>query len=301
MTATQPTPRRASSGQSPVLNTQPRTPISEITGKGAGLPNRYLLHAVEGFGKTSFGANTIRPIFIQTKGETGLDTLIDSGVIAETPHFPGACQTWDELRGCIETLLVDPHEFRTLVIDTVNGCERLCHEDVCRREFDGEWGDKGFGGYQRGAEVSLAPWLELLADLDKLRIVRKMTILGLAHTKVENFKNPEGPDFDRYQPDMNKKTWGLTHKWADVVLFGNFETTMTAVKTDKKTGASKGKGMGGQHRILYTERHAAYDAKNRLNLPPEIDMGENAAEAWTSFITAVKAGRLINQEVVTNG
>ena len=109
----------------------------------------------------------------------------------------------------------------------------------------------------------------------------------LCHTKVKPFKNPEGPDYDRYQPDVHEKTWGLSHKWADCVMFGNFEVTVQVDKSDAK----KGKGTGGACRLMYTERHAAYDAKNRLGLAPEIEMGSSPAEAWQNFVGAIKAGR----------
>ena len=266
--------------------------ISEITGKGSGLPNRYILHAVEGWGKTSFGAQTPKPIFIQTGGETGLETLIDAGRLPEIPHFPPV-QSWEELLGAIETLTVEEHSFRTLVLDTKNGAEALCHQFICARDFSNEWGNRGFGSYNKGYEVSLPEWNSFLMKLDRLRTERKMTIFLLCHTKVKPFKNPEGPDYDRYQPDVHEKTWGLSHKWADCVLFGNFEVT---VQTDK-ADAKKGKGTGGAYRLMYTERHAAYDAKNRLGLPEVIEMGDSPASAWSNFMAAVKAGR----ETQTNG
>jgi hypothetical protein len=267
-----------------------RPSISEITGRGSGLPNRYILHAVEGWGKTSFGAHTPKPIFIQTGGETGLETLIDAGRLPEVPHFP-AVPTWEELLGAIETLTVDEHPFRTAVIDTMNGAEALCHKFICDRDFDGEWGNKGFGSYNKGYEVALPEWTLFLNALDRLRIERKMTVIALTHTKVKPFRNPEGADYDRYQPDVHEKTWGLSHKWADCVLFGNFDVT---VQTDK-ADAKRGKGTGGKFRMMYTERSASYDAKNRLGLAPEIEMGNSAAEAWAAFMTAVKAGREIQK------
>ncbi len=264
----------------------PKLGLSAVKTAGSGLPNRYILHAVEGWGKTSFGAQTPKPIFIQTRGETGLETLIDAKQLPETPHFPEV-QDWNSLLGAIDVLITEPHDYRTLITDTVNGGERLCHEHVCQRDFAGDWTDRGFMGYQRGFEVALADWREFLGKLDRLRVERRMAIMMLCHTKVATFKNPEGPDYDRYQPDCNPKTWALTHKWADVVLFGNFEVI---VQTDK-AGAKKGKGSGGQQRMLYTERHASYDAKNRLGLPEEVDMGNSAAEAWANFIQAIKTGR----------
>jgi hypothetical protein len=279
--------------QAPSFLIQNKRPsLSTVTGKGSGLPNRYILHGVEGWGKTTFGAKFPSPIFIQTRQETGLDTLIDAGRLPDIPHFPGEAGSWSELLGMIDALIEDEHSYRTFVLDTLNGAERLCHEAVCDREFDGIWGDKGFGGYQRGFEVSLSDWRVFLGKLDRLRNERKMTIILLCHTKVATFKNPEGPDYDRYQPDCNAKTWGLTHKWSDVVLFGNYEVVVSGGTTGDK--AKKGKAFG-QTRMMYTERHASYDAKNRLGLPAEIEMGSTPDEGWQNFAAAVRAGRATAQ------
>ncbi len=275
-------PRSARSG--PPIPTG-KFSIADITGKGSGLPNRTVLHGVEGWGKTSFAAQTVKPIFLETKGETGLETLVDNGRLPEVPHFP-ELQTWSDVLAAIDFLSVGEHNFRTLALDTLNGAERLCHEHVCARDFGGDWTEKGFIGYQRGPEVALADWREFLAKLDTLRATRRMAIMLLCHTKVQTFKNPEGPDYDRYQPDCNTKTWSLTHKWADVVLFGNYEVTIVGGSTGDN--AKKGKGKGGQRRMLYTERHASYDAKNRLGLPEEVEMGNSSAEAWANFLKALK-------------
>lgn len=226
-------------------------------------------------------------MFLQTRGETGLETLIDANQLPETSHFPCA-ETWLDLLKQIDLLTNEEHDFKALALDVINGAERLCHEEVCRREFNNDWGEKGFTSYQKGYDVALTDWLDLLSRLDKLREQKRMGIMLLCHTKVKNFKNPEGPDYDRYAPDMNDKTWGLTHKWADAILFGNFETFVAGGSDD---GKRKGKGKGGADRFLYTTHTAAYDAKNRLGLPPDINMGENPAEGWANFKAAIIAGR----------
>jgi hypothetical protein len=259
--------------------------LADVTGKASGLPNRYILHGCEGVGKTSFAAHAPSPIFIQTRGETGLDTLIDAGRLPETPHFP-ACQTWDELLGVIATLIESDHQYKTLVIDTLNGGQNLCFDEVTRRDFKNEPGEKGFLGYGRGPEVATTDWRNLLATLDELREKRRMAILCLCHTRVKPFRNPEGADYDRFAPDMHEKIWGQSHKWADAVLFMNFETFV-----DQPDKAKKGKATSSQMRLLYTERHAAYDAKNRMGLPPEIEMGASGQESWNIFKAALIAGR----------
>lgn len=257
--------------------------LARVKTAGQRLPNRVVLHGVEGVGKTSFGANAPAPIFLMARGETGLETLIDAGQLPETPHFPEV-QDWNTATQALEALRTLDHEYKTVVLDTLNGFERLCHEHVCQVNFNGDWSEKGFSGYMRGYEVALPEWRLFLSALDRIREERRCSILCLAHTKVATFKNPEGPDYDRYTVDMHTKTWGLTHKWADMVLFATFH-----VETEKQSGRVK--GVGGQQRILYTERHASYDSKNRHGLPEEIDFGTSGTQAWSNFIAALQVGR----------
>lgn len=187
--------------------------------------------------------------------------------------------------GILDALETGEHKHKVLIIDTIGNAERLCHEHVCNVEYNGEWGKKGFANYQQGFDVALAEWRLFLAALDRLRDKRGMALLLIAHTKVETFKNPEGADYDRYVPDVHKKTWALTHRWTDAVLFANFY-----VHVEQEKG-ERAKGHGGQQRILYTEYHAAYEAKNRFGLPPEIDMGNSGAEAWNNLKTAMAEAR----------
>ena len=258
--------------------------LAEITTKGSGLPGRYVFYGPEGCGKTSLGAFMPKPIFIQTAGETGLDTLIDAGRLHDVPHFPGGFQVWGELLAAIDLLTNTEHDYKTLVIDTFNGAERLCHEFTRRQHYSDD--EQKFAAFQEGASTAMGAWREFLSSIDNLRETRRMTIACMCHSKVAGFKNPEGPDFDRYTTDMHKYTWSLTQKWADAVLFINFETF-----TKKEKGDAKHKGAGGQRRVMYCERHAAFDAKNRFGLPQEIDLGDSPQEAWSAFSAALKEGR----------
>jgi hypothetical protein len=221
-----------------------------------------------------------------TRSETGLLTLIDAGQVPETVHFPELA-TWVDLLAAIDALTTEPHDYRTLVIDTLNGAERLCHEHVCQRDFGGNWGRDGFTAYMTGYDVALAEWRRFLDALDRLRATRCMSILALAHTKITPFRNPEGADYDhRYTVDLHHKTWSLTHMRADLVLFANF-----VAHVDARKGDGKSKAKGRSRRVIYTTRTAAYDAKNRHGLPEQLDAGHSAAEAWAKFVAALQAGK----------
>jgi hypothetical protein len=268
-----------------MINQTKTMSLAGVSAGGSGLPNRCILHGVEGVGKTSFGACAPRPIVVMTRGETGLLTLIDSGQVPETPHFPEAA-SWEDLLAIVEVLTYESHEYRTLVIDALNGSERLCHECVCRRDFEGRWGRDGFTSFMAGYEVALADWRAFLDALDMLRARRRMSILMLAHSKIGTYRNPEGSDYDRYTVDLHAKTWSVTHKWADIVLFANFVAHVDAKKSD-----AKGKARGGSRRLIYTTRTASHDAKNRHGLPEVIDAGSSAAEAWANFVAALQAAK----------
>jgi hypothetical protein len=250
-------------------------------------PPRLILNAVEGFGKTTFGAFSPKPVILMARGETGYQTLLSKGKV---PDVPGAyIDTWPQLLATVEDLRTSEHDRKTVVLDASGGFERLMHEDVTRRYFDGDPGPKGFLSYHKGFEVAVNDWIQLLAALERLRAERKMMVIFLSHCKIKPFKNPLGEDFDRFSADVHEKTWGPTHKWSDAALFGNFFTTV-----QKNKGDTKGKGTGGTIRVVYTERRDAYDAKNRYGMDEMIrlpkgdgtqsDGSQNFATIWQQII-----------------
>lgn len=260
--------------------------LDRIATTGKKLPPRIILYAPPKWGKTSFGAMSTKPIFLMTRGEDGLQTLIDSKQLDDTPHFQDQATTWNELLLAIDSLVVHDHDYKTFVLDTLDGGQRLAFEAVCQDKFKGDWAD--FDSWARGPKASIAHFIELTKRLDRLRAAKGMAIVLLCHVSVEKFTNPEGPDYDRYQPNIDRKyVWPELKGWADMILFGNFETHVS--KDNPKD--RKGKADGGQTRMLYTEHTAAFDAGNRHGLPAEIELGATPQEAWQNFQSALKGAK----------
>jgi hypothetical protein len=248
-----------------------------------------IFYGVPGVGKTSMAANAKEPVFLTDPSEDGITTLKNFGrVPSAIPQI--TAHSWADVLGTIDSLATEEHPHKTLVMDAMGGFERLCHEEVCTRDFRGEWGDKGFASYHKGYQVALADWRLLLNALDRVRD-KGMQVILLAHSSVKNFKNPEGDDYDRYIPDVHQSTWQLTHKWADLVGFMQYVTVVD----------DKGKASGGQDRIMLTEYHPAYDAKNRFGLPAEIEMGDSGKAAWTNLATAMMAQLKNGKDGNSNG
>jgi len=261
--------------------------LDEISREAKPKPSAIICNGNAGIGKTSVGAATIRPVFLIDDQEDGINTLKTSALVdAKIPVLPPATE-WSHVIGQLDALAVQDHEFGTLVVDTLGGMERLCHTFICDRDFGGNWGEKGFTSYAKGYEVALPEWRRFLSALDRLRQKRGMMIFGISHSLVRPFKNPTGEDYDRYVADMHRKTWAITEKWADIILFLNY-----FVAIDKgKTGRERPKGKGGKSRIMHTEYEAAFDAKNRHNLPATIEMGGSGGEAWCNLVSAIKSGK----------
>jgi len=222
---------------------------------------RILLYATEGVGKSTFAASAPSPIFLCPE---------DGTAHLDVARFPEP-ESWADVRAAVATLRTEPHDYKTFVVDTLDWIEPLCWAHVCKQGKRTSIEDFGFG---KGYVAALDEWRAFVADLDRLRAERKMQIILLAHAIVRTFKNPDGEDFDRYNLKIHEKAAGLFKEWSDVVLFANHETY-----TSKINGREKGISTGA--RVMHTERRAAFDAKNRYNMPDTLPL------SYTEFDNAV--------------
>jgi hypothetical protein len=106
----------------------------------------------------------------------------------------------------------------------------------------------------------------VLTVADKL-IAKGVHVVLVAHSIVKRTSPPDENDgYDRYELKLTKNTGPLVKEWADAILFFNFKTKLVE-GADGRT-----KGVGGKERVMYAQRAAAYDAKNRFGLPESMPM-----------------------------
>lgn len=248
-----------------------RMKLSNVVTGPIAKPPRILLYGVDGIGKTTFAANAPAPIILGTE---------DGTAKLPTPRFPEP-RSWMEAIAALDELAAAEHDYRTVAIDTLDWLEPLCWEHVCAGKVQKNGRpvesieDIGYG---KGYLVALDEWRVLLSKLDHLRNSRGMLPILIAHSWIRPFRNPEGEDFDRFEIKLHAKAAGLIREWADVVLFATHEQY-----THEINGRSKGISTGA--RIMYTERQAAFDAKNRHHLPPTLPLD------WNSLQDAMDAGQ----------
>ena len=262
--------------------------LSQVTTKPKAKPAAIVLAGPPGVGKSSLAGNIPGALALPCGNEDTWELLKSTGAVPESlPVFPTPIQSWQHMLEVVNELTTTDHGHKAHIVDTINVIEQFRNQHVCDRDYAGNWGkDKGFEMFDQGPRAGMADWRQLLCAFDKMRVARDVRVILLAHIEVRPFRNPEGADYDRYAVGLHKTTWALTHGWADAVLFANY---FTAVDVDEKTKRAKGKG--GRERVLHTVYSPAYDAKNRFNLPEEIDMGDSGAEAWGNLAKAIVAGR----------
>ena len=220
-------------------------------------PRRTLMYGVHGVGKSTFGSMADRPVFIQT--EDGLGNI-------ECERFPVASKYADAIAALGE-LYTEPHEYRTVVVDSLDWLERLIWADVCEKRGVESIEDIGYG---KGYVFALTNWREVLQGLDALRNERGMNVILIAHAQIERFANPETDTYDRYSPRLQKLASALVQEWCDEVFFATYRihTKTTNEGFDRK----RVQGIGTGERIIRTTERPAHVAKNRLSLPDEFPL-----------------------------
>lgn len=224
-------------------------------------PPRFVVYGTHGIGKSTFAASAPAPVFIQT--EDGLGTI-------DTSAFPLATDI-SQVYEAIGTLLSEPHEFQTVVLDSLDWLENLI---VRKIESTHDAKDLAYG---RAAVLAAEEWRQVLAGFNALRNDRSMAVIFLSHCQIKRFDSPEVEPFDRYMLKLQDRSSALVQEWADAVLFANFKTFVQ--KADVGFNKTVSRGVTTGERVLYCTESPSRLAKNRFGLPDELPLAWGALQA----------------------
>lgn len=240
--------------------------LASLTRNSKPKPARVLVYGVSGVGKSSLAASAPAPVFLPT--EDGLGKLpVDS--------FP-LLKSWTDVYDALVSLHTGDHDFRTVVIDSLDWLEPLIWSEVVAQN---KWESIETPGYGKGYAAALDLWRIYIDWLNALRDDRGMQIVQIAHCDIKRFDSPESEPYDRYLVKLQSKAAALMMEHSDAVLFANYRVSTT--KSDVGFGQKKVRAVGSGDRVLYTAERPAFNAKNRYGLPDSISLPKD--KPWSAL------------------
>jgi hypothetical protein len=212
---------------------------------------RVMVYAGAGVGKSTFGSKLPKPVFIDY--DHGVDDV-------NVDRIPGP-KTWAESMALIRAVAADPMGYKSLVLDTVDPLEEQAIEHILHQTGKKSLADFDFGaGYNAVAQE----WKLLLAELD---VARKngMLVCLLGHAIIRQAQDPQLGAYDQFTSQLGKKSWALTQRWADTVLFAAFDSALVNKKDEQRVIVTG-------DRFLFTTRGSGFEAKNRFSLDPKLPL-----------------------------
>lgn len=234
----------------PTKKTPPRDALADLT---------IMIYGAPKIGKSTLCSQFPSPLFLAT--EAGLNHL---------DAFQAPIRSWggvddkgkpldDSLLGKLAELASVNHEFRTVIIDTIDIAFRLCSEYSCAKlgithESEADYG-KG--------------WASTKTEFQ--RVMTKMTMLPFGVVFVSHAKQIEMKSrtatYDKTVPTIDNQGRNIALGMSDMILFADLEVV-------------KGKEP---RRVLRTNPADTYEAGDRTGrLPATIDLSYSAfADAFT--------------------
>lgn len=228
---------------------------------------RIIIYGDAGTGKTTFGAMAPSPVFIQT--EDGLGNL-------DATAFPLA-QSFDDVMQALTSLYSEDHQFKTLVIDSLDWLEPLVWKQVC---IEHKVASIEALPYGKGYVESLAVWRRFFDGITALRDARGMTVVMTAHSQIVRVEDPTLPAYDRHSLKLHKRAAAVAEEFADVILYAAVQTN--TVSEDAGFNGKRVRATTTGERVMHTVGQPAFLAKSRYALPSPMPL------SWPAFAQAME-------------
>ena len=224
------------------------------TGKDLSKPYKLMIYGNPGVGKSTLANTATKPVFIDIEG--GL-SRIDCN---RTPMV----KSISDLSNAVTYLLTQKDVYSTVIIDTADQLDILIQDEICRKAGKESLSEFGFGS---GFEMLNRVWIKILSGLEKL-VDNGFNLIILAHQQTKTFNDPTLEPYDRISMKLHTKPAGMLFGKMDAVWYYAWETIVSGKSNEKKKAISTG------CRILHTKTRAAYEAKDRYDMPDKLEVND---------------------------
>jgi hypothetical protein len=229
---------------------------------------------VSALGRTQLGIKTFEN-FIQTDAASAPGALmlpVESGCEELDVHRLDQPADLAEALASVRAFGTEKHEYRTIVIDTIDALETLIFTRLAPSGPVTDYAG-GFGKYVQAA-IDLG-WKPLSDAIDTCTR-RGLDVLLLGHSQIKHFADPSSDGWDKYQLKIEQRAAAQLIGFCDCVFFLHLED----LRTKGGIGVSTGR------RVCETQHSAAWVAKQRLGLPAQIEIARGVG--WRAITDAVE-------------
>jgi hypothetical protein len=237
-----------------------------------------MVYGVPGVGKSTLGIFAPSPVFLNL--ENGLDRID----CQRTPHL----QTFDEFIAAIKW--AKDCEYKTIVIDTTSAIEEMLVKQMLDEVNQGRKpphlvqtiNDTDAFPWGTGGQLLKSKWCFVLELLFKLKSMGK-NIICISHEAIQKTPNPQGDDYDRYTPNLHKKSVDHIISQMDGVFFIHHERIYRTKKGPMGQEIRYMSDTG--NRLIQTHEKLTALAKNRFGLKPILPF--NSKEDCKGFFDGI--------------
>ena len=213
----------------PQQKTPPRVDLSNQT---------ILIYGPPKIGKSSFASAAENALFLAT--EAGLNHL---------NVYQIQINSWNDLLMACKEIAEGEHNFRSIVLDTIDNCYRFCSSYVCEQNGIKHESDLGYGKAYA------------LINNEFQRVLTKLSLLPqglflISHSQTKEIDGRTGK-FSRYEPSLSEKIKRIVLGMCDMILYFDSE------EESSEDGNKLSK------RVIRTKATRSYEAGDRTGKLPE--------------------------------
>ena len=220
----------------PAKKTPPKTILEEQI---------ILIYGAPKIGKSTLASQFNNPLFLAA--EAGLNNL---------EVFQVPIPTWESFLESCKDIAGSKHEFKTVVIDTVDNLFKACREYVQKKNGFAHEADLGFG---KGYDLVKSEFSRALVKLSLL----PYGLVMISHADIVEIKTRTAT-ISKAVPTLQKSARGIVLGMADIVLYAESIVTdegeMRVLKTKPSENWEAGDRTGRLPAVLPLEFEAFYSA-----------------------------------------
>lgn len=228
-----------------------------------------------GMGKTTLACTFPNPIVI--RAEDGLQAINAEQRPDALPLLTKVDDLWEQL----QALVVEEHQYKTVVIDSVTALERLFIQHVVESDPKKPKSiNQALGGYGAGLSAVATMHQRVRKAAGILNERKGMHVVFIAHADTEVIELPDSDPYTRYTLRLGKKSTAPYVDDSDLVGFLKLQMFTTGDGERKKA-------MSDGTRLINCTATAANVSKNRFGITEDLPV-EAGQNPLTPYISTLK-------------